>query len=87
MSVDRIRFKGETYVLVAGGAIATEDDYRHGRPSFAHLGGDGMVRRFHQVIGDEDDIEIIEEDIESEPADDFIANILTHAGWNDDAGP
>lgn len=57
----RITFKGRRYVLVGsslaeGGPIATEQQYRHGRCSFAHLYANGDVNRHGRVIGHRDDI-------------------------------
>lgn len=58
-----IRFKDEKYLLVGnveeGGAIATQQDYENGDVSFAHLGPDGTIRRFHKAIGTVNEIEFL----------------------------
>lgn len=60
--VYEIKFNGEDCLLIGDmtdGAIATEWQYTTGKPSYAHLCRDGKVRRFMQVMGSKDDIEII----------------------------
>ncbi len=76
-----IRFKGNDYLLIGnlqdGGAIATQDDFEHGRCSFAHLCPDGSVKRFTEVVGDREDIEV---------TGDCEADIQTDAFCNGMAG-
>lgn len=74
----RIRFRGEEYVCYgpAGGPIMTLDDYRHGRPSFAHLMEDGSIKRHGRVIGTRGDIEWLEEIPVPLPAGDAWANLF-----------
>lgn len=61
----RIRFQDTDYVFVGDsldgeGAIATEDDYSHGRMSYAHLMPSGEIKRFGKVIGQRNDIQLVE---------------------------
>ena len=61
-----IRFQNKDFVftgevLEAGGAITTLDDYENGRRSYAYLCESGKIKRFNQVIGSRDDIEIVGE--------------------------
>jgi hypothetical protein len=80
MKDKKIIFNDEEYVLIAtffpGSPIAKEDDFRHGRPSFAHLQDDGRILRYREQIGTIDDIEIIDEDYKIEVADDFCLGVL-----------
>ena len=54
-----IRFQGKDWILTEGGAITTPDDYAAGLCSYAHLCGDDLVRRFHEVIGAREDIKVL----------------------------
>jgi len=60
--VRRVRFRGETYLLLGdpdrwpGAPLTTEALYRQGLPSFAHVSG-GQVLRYHEVIGRREDLE------------------------------
>ena len=58
-----IKFKGEKYLLVGdlitGGAITTKEAYANFNISYAHLCSDGKIRRYQEVIGTKDDIEVI----------------------------
>ena len=61
-----IRFQNKDFVftgedLEAGGAITTLDDYENGRRSYAYLCESGKIKRFNQVIGSREDIEIVGE--------------------------
>ena len=53
-----IRFQGEKYLLVEN-AITTKEAFINGEMGYAYLCEDGLIRRFHSVIGSESDIEII----------------------------
>lgn len=51
----RVRFQGAEYIMV-GEAITTPELYEAGECSFAHLCGDGLIRRFREVIGRKEDL-------------------------------
>lgn len=78
MDNKKIRFQGEEYLLIGetNGAIAKEDDYRHGRCSYAHLYPDGRILRFREQIGTIDDVEFLDDAKEMEVAPDALPNIL-----------
>ena len=73
--VRKIKFKEEDYILVGEGAITTENQYKHGRISFCHLGEDGIVRRYGKEIGTKNDIEYGDE-MEVEIAEDAWENLF-----------
>lgn len=75
----RIRFQGQEYILV-GGAITTEEAFYNGEMGYAHLGEDGLVRRFHSIIGSKNDIEILG-DADVKMSVEGIINMLTGNGW------
>jgi len=57
-----IKFKGERFLLIGdltSGAIAERKAYENFEVSYAHLCPDGNVRRYHEIIGTKDDIEVI----------------------------
>lgn len=67
-SLQRIRFQGQEYVLISGGAIATAEDFANFQPSFAHLLSDGRILRHGEQIGTREDIEVLGEcDVEPTP--------------------
>ena len=75
-AIKKIRFQGrDDLILIAGGAIATEEDYRHFRPAYAHLFPDGRVMRYGQQIGARVDIEILGPS-DAEPTDDAMERML-----------
>ena len=80
----RIRFQGKDYLGIGSGresmSITTEDDYIHGKGSYAHSGG-GVVERFGTVIGTPDEIEVGEEVDAPKTADDFYDNLMVHSSW------
>jgi len=57
----RVRFQGREYLLIgdltSGGAIATQEQFDNFENSYAHLGEDGVVRRYGAVIGRRADVE------------------------------
>ncbi len=55
----KIIFKGQKYILIGetDGPVTKEEDYIHGRPSYAHLYPNGELNRLGEVIGNVDDIE------------------------------
>lgn len=79
-----IKFQDKDYVFVdgpgVGGAIATLDDFENGRCSYAHLYPDGTIKRFNQVIGSVDDIEITGS-CEPTLSRDALRNLFTHPSW------
>lgn len=60
IKVQKIKFKGNDYVLV-NGAIVTPKAFTQGKCGFAHLGDDGIIRRYHTIIGNKNDIEFLGE--------------------------
>ena len=88
--VKRIKLHGNEYVftgatLEEGGAIATEQVYKAGECSYAHLFEDGTILRFQEQIGTVQDIEVLEDaiaiDIEDPLA--LMLTILTHPSWEE----
>ena len=85
----RIRFKDEDYLftgdsLEEDGAITTDELYKNGECSYAHLFEDGSILRFLSQIGVRADITILETNVDVEP-DNFglaIMNILTSPSWD-----
>ena len=76
-----IKFQGEIYLLIdegkGHGAIAKEEDFIHGRCSYAHLFEDGTIMRFGEQIGTKDDIEIIgEKEVEVPDVGEALYNTL-----------
>lgn len=75
----RVRFKGKMYVLAGtlkgGGPIATRDQYRHGRCSFAHLYPNGNISRFGETIGTVTDLKVLGPTTVT-IADDAVDNML-----------
>ena len=63
MEVINIKFKGRKYLLIGnlkiGGAIATKKQFENFFPSFAHLYANGEIKRYGDVIGKIEDLEII----------------------------
>lgn len=77
--IERIRFREMEFLLIDSGAIATEDDYVHGRISYAQMKDDGKIFRFGTEIGTREDIEILESDVVLDHAPDAFSNM---AGWD-----
>ena len=84
MKHPKVRFQGNEYLLIgdleSGGPIATQGAYENGEVSYAHLGCDGVIRRYCQEIGTKDDLEFIGES-DTKLTDDAFANILIHPSW------
>ena len=78
--MQRIKFQGTQYILV-GGAITTEERYKSGTVSFAHLGDDGIIRRYHEEIGTKADLEFLGEIEDVSPTPEGIANMLSGRSW------
>ena len=58
-----IKFKGKRFLLVGdlkSGAITERKNYENFKISYAHLFSDGKVRRFCEIIGTKEDIEVLE---------------------------
>jgi hypothetical protein len=91
MSIYRVRFKGENYLLIGdlprGGAIALEETYLRGDVSFAHLGWDGLIRRYNEVIGERQDLEMLgkveDEKAELPLSEDWFDNVLDAPSWRE----
>jgi hypothetical protein len=81
----KIRFQGNEYILVGHllhGAIATEEQYKNGRPSYAHACRDGKLRRYGKVIGSVSEIEVVGEvEIETPSLANLIDNIKNDPDW------
>lgn len=86
----RIRFQGNEYLFIGDydpeeglgdGAIATKEAYENGKASYAHLFINGEVKRFQQVIGHVEDVEVLGP-TSAEIKDCFVDNMLTHPSWN-----
>jgi hypothetical protein len=80
----RIRFQDREWLLVGTthGAIATPEAYANGEASYAHLGRDGVVRRFHEVIGTVSDIEFLGDTETPQQSPDWLANLFTDPSWD-----
>ena len=61
MTVEKIRFLNEEFVLIGGDSIAKKEAYENFESSFAHLFPDGIILRHGQQIGTKEDIEFIKE--------------------------
>ena len=74
----KIEFKGAPFLFIGGesldesGAITTIEKFRAGQASFAHYwprhkDGDGIVKRFNEIIGSRADIQVMgPADVEAE---------------------
>lgn len=80
----RIRFQGQEYLLIED-TIATEEAFRNGEVGYAHIGEDGLIRRFHSVIGSKDEIEILG-DADVRMSVEGVFNMLLGDGWPLDSG-
>lgn len=83
----RVRFKGEEYVLIRAGEamegpLATQDQYIHGRRSYAHVFPSGIIQQMTpngpEMIGHVRELEILG-DVDLGPAADAWDNLLS--GW------
>jgi len=74
--VQKIRFGRNDYLLINEGAIATEEQYRNGEDSFAHLYPDGRIWRYGEVIGTKDEIEF-GEFVDIQPTAEGVARLFT----------
>ena len=80
--MQRIKFQDKEYILTDGGAITTEESYRNGTVSFAHLGLDSNINRYGSLIGTRKDIEFLSEIPEIKFTEEGISNLLTpHSSW------
>lgn len=80
----RIRFQNQEYLLIEN-AIATEESFRNGEMGYAHIGDDGLVRRFGSVIGSRDDIEILG-NANVRMSLEGVINMLLGEGWPMESG-
>lgn len=71
-----VRLHGEEYVMESaeGGFIAKSEAYQHGEEGYAHAYPDGTVRRYGEVIARLDEVEVLGEIGDLEPAEDFWEN-------------
>jgi hypothetical protein len=81
----RIRFQGKEWLLVGGekdGAITTDELYRNGQCSYAHLLETGDVKRYSEVIGTLADIEFLGEvQVEVDPLT-FLGGCVSDPKWD-----
>jgi len=84
----KVRFQEQEYFLTDGSlkasAIATAEAYEHGLCSYAYLCADGRILRFNKEIGVREDLEVLEEVPDLEPADDFLGNLFGDSSWEID---
>jgi len=77
-------FHGNPYLLIGdldeGGPIVTKDDFEHGRCSYALLCRTGEIKRFHEIIGRKEDLEVIG-DCEAEAGIDALIGMLSDPSW------
>ena len=84
----KIRFQDKEWLFIGesledGGAITTEEAYQAGTVSYAHLCDDGVVKRFCNVIGGIDGIEMIgPADVEIDEPVKALVNILLDDSWD-----
>lgn len=74
-----IEFQGNKYILV-GGAIATVKQYENFEDSYAHLGDDGIIMRYGNVIGKKEDIVFLDSETEADPTwdvDDVVRGVMS----------
>ena len=79
--MQKIRFQGQEYILTNGGAITTEENYREGKVSFAHLCSDSNIKRYGSVIGTYKDIEFLGKIPEIKFTAKAVVNLLTDPSW------
>ena len=82
----KIRWRGVEYLLTGNdeGAITTEERYRAGIVSIAHLFPDGRIMQHREQVGTRDDIEFGEEvnvRLTLNEMFDGVRNMLTHPSW------
>ena len=80
MTMQRIKFKGEEYLLVDN-SITTIERYKSGTVSYARIRDDGIVMRYQEKIGDKEDIEFLEEIEDIEMTPDGIRDMLLGKSW------
>jgi hypothetical protein len=85
LKVLRIRFQGREFVLTSNmmsGPIATPEAYADGEASYAHLFKNGEIKRFGELIGTKDDIEVLgPSTVDINNAAEGIVNMFTHPSW------
>ena len=85
----RIRFQGKIYLFTGDsleddGAIATDEQFKNGECSYAHLFEDGRILRLRKQIGIRADVEVLETGLRVEP-DDYgraILNMFKSKTWS-----
>ena len=76
----RIRFRSQEYVLTEGGVIATAEALENFTASFACL-EDGRIMRHGEVIGRQDDIEVLGDSDVHATVDGFLRNAFNPQAW------
>ena len=66
LKLEKIKFKGNTFLFIDG-AITTKDDFENGRVSYAHMGDNGVIKRYGETIGTREDVEFTGEMVEVSP--------------------
>ena len=74
--IEKILFKGQEFLLIESDTIAKEDNYKHGRISYAHIQPNGRIMRFGTEIGTRSDIEVLESDVSVEFSEDALKNLI-----------
>ena len=83
MRFRKIKFNDNDYILLGEnhGSITTEERFKTGTVSFAHLFCDGNIRQYGKIIGTKKDIEFLEEIEDIKQNDDAFYNLLFGNSW------
>lgn len=81
-----IEFQGKEWLFVGGsledgGAITTPEAYATGEVSYAHLGRDGVIRRYLEEIGSIEDIKVLGPAEDPDMSLDGMIKVITGDGW------
>ena len=81
-----IRFQGNEYLLIGGnldegGPIATRYEWESGELNYAALCEDGKVRRFMEVIGTVDEIEVLGREESTADPMEQLGGLLDAESW------
>ncbi len=76
----RIRFQGKEWLLVVD-AITTDERYANFLCSYAHIYPSGEIRRYGEVIGHADDIEVLGDVDDIEHGTGTVISGLTDSSW------
>lgn len=86
-----VRFQGFEYMLfLAGGSsiddwygsIATQEQWREGKCSYAYLGPDGTIRRYREIIGQRSDLEFVRLIENPQHSEEAIVNMICDPSWD-----